>query len=133
LEENHRMGEANSVRRLPNSQYHHLDDARRVARKDCSQSVDPSKTEDRDPLNLATTASVSPKIRENSHSPSTQCQSLGMALSAKTKGYLSHEKEIARCIGRESNPGLADIKESLEIKSFSWQRPILPLNHQCCA
>jgi hypothetical protein len=33
------------------------------------------------------------------------------------------------CIGRESNPGLA---ESLEVDSnLKWQRPILPLNHQC--
>ena len=34
----------------------------------------------------------------------------------------------AKCIGRESNPGLA---ESSEILDLEWQRPILPLNHQC--
>jgi hypothetical protein len=41
----------------------------------------------------------------------------------------------AACIGRESNPGLADIIWSLlgEKKDSGWQRPILPLNHQCCA
>jgi hypothetical protein len=33
----------------------------------------------------------------------------------------------AKCIGRESNPGLA---ESLRC-DLEWQRPILPLNHQC--
>jgi hypothetical protein len=32
------------------------------------------------------------------------------------------------CIGRESNPGLA---ESSELNNLEWQRPILPLNHQC--
>jgi hypothetical protein len=32
------------------------------------------------------------------------------------------------CIGRESNPGLA---ESFMIIDHEWQRPILPLNHQC--
>jgi hypothetical protein len=52
LEEHRRMCEANLVRRLPNSQYRHLDDSRRVAREGCSQSVDPSKTEDRDPCDL---------------------------------------------------------------------------------
>ena len=34
----------------------------------------------------------------------------------------------AKCIGRESNPGLAD---SFEMRDLEWQRPILPLNHQC--
>ena len=34
----------------------------------------------------------------------------------------------AKCIGRESNPGLA---ESFEMQDLEWQRPILPLNHQC--
>ena len=33
-----------------------------------------------------------------------------------------------KCIGRESNPGLA---ESVEMLDLEWQRPILPLNHQC--
>jgi hypothetical protein len=38
------------------------------------------------------------------------------------------DSEITKeCIGRESNPGLADI----EIADLEWQRPILPLNHQC--
>jgi hypothetical protein len=36
-------------------------------------------------------------------------------------------KKQKTCIGRESNPGLADI----EIRDLEWQRPILPLNHQC--
>jgi hypothetical protein len=36
-------------------------------------------------------------------------------------------KKTKVCIGRESNPGLADIK----IADLEWQRPILPLNHQC--
>jgi hypothetical protein len=39
-----------------------------------------------------------------------------------------NELEVLRCIGRESNPGLA---ESSEIRDLIWQRPILPLNHQC--
>jgi hypothetical protein len=37
-------------------------------------------------------------------------------------------EDLISCIGRESNPGLADI-ENLE--DLGWQRPILPLNHQC--
>ena len=36
--------------------------------------------------------------------------------------------EVFQCIGRESNPGLA---ESFEMLDLEWQRPILPLNHQC--
>ena len=37
-------------------------------------------------------------------------------------------RSSSTCIGRESNPGLA---ESSEIQDLEWQRPILPLNHQC--
>jgi hypothetical protein len=43
----------------------------------------------------------------------------------KAKG---NDLEIFRCIGRESNPGLAELSE---IRDLIWQRPILPLNHQC--
>jgi hypothetical protein len=38
------------------------------------------------------------------------------------------KKDNGQCIGRESNPGLADIHDP---KTLRWQRPILPLNHQC--
>jgi hypothetical protein len=38
-----------------------------------------------------------------------------------------NDQQTKDCIGRESNPGLADI----EINDPEWQRPILPLNHQC--
>jgi hypothetical protein len=34
----------------------------------------------------------------------------------------------AKCIGRESNPGLAELSMIID---HEWQRPILPLNHQC--
>ena len=47
-----------------------------------------------------------------------------MAEKCKRPGLLG-----AKCIGRESNPGLA---ESSEVLDLEWQRPILPLNHQCC-
>jgi hypothetical protein len=38
-------------------------------------------------------------------------------------------QKIKSCIGRESNPGLAESSESEY--NLEWQRPILPLNHQC--
>jgi hypothetical protein len=37
-------------------------------------------------------------------------------------------KKQKLCIGRESNPGLAEFSG---IDDPKWQRPILPLNHQC--
>jgi hypothetical protein len=43
-----------------------------------------------------------------------------------TRAHVDSER-TKECIGRESNPGLADI----EIADLEWQRPILPLNHQC--
>jgi hypothetical protein len=51
-----------------------------------------------------------------------------LAPCAKSKITPSQGNRSYLCIGRESNPGLADIKE---VEYFSWQRPILPLNHQC--
>ena len=47
----------------------------------------------------------------------------GRAKGSSTRGLITES-----CIGRESNPGLA---ESSKDDILEWQRPILPLNHQC--
>lgn len=40
----------------------------------------------------------------------------------------------AKCIGRESNPGLAETElQTMLVVLKAWQRLILPLNHRCCS
>jgi hypothetical protein len=81
---------------------------------------------------VATVSTSWPSLSPATSSPPPQASYRRTHLTTTHHGHKQKAKGrdlgVVRCIGRESNPGLA---ESSEIRDLIWQRPILPLNHQC--
>jgi hypothetical protein len=107
----------NQVSPLQLSRINSLDPRERVRKEKPHASLAQSYTQHHDPTtSLQVPNSILPRSPARSHTAGQEDRSV------------HRSRRGQKCIGRESNPGLA---ESSEILDLVWQRPILPLNHQC--